>query len=344
MKLSQINILWTGLLLLLIMSCKKEGSLDYATAPESGAILSSSKGGSLALALETQDDTATVFKWNTVSYGNNIPVTYTLQYDSIGKNFSSPIDVVLGSSTSIGITQSMLNGYGIKSGIAADASGGLEFRIKSAVGLAGVLPSYSNMIKLLFNTYGSTVYWYVPGDYQGWNPSAAPRLGSSNLDNYQGYIWVPSGNSGEFKITSHPNWDHANYGGTNTTLDPSGPNLVWPAVGKYYLVTASLSQLTWSATAISTWGVIGDATSGGWDTSTPLTYDVAAGVWKASVTFKGSGSWKFRANNGWDINLGANTGSVFLKDGGDNISSPAAGTYTVTLNLSNPLKYTYTVE
>ncbi|GAB3414281.1 SusE domain-containing protein [Niabella aquatica] len=324
------------------MSCKKEGSLNYAATPETGATLSSSKAGPLALALETQDDTATVFNWNKVSYETDVPVTYTLQYDSVGKNFSSPVDVVLGASTSVGITQSMLNGYGIKSGIAADASGGLEFRIKSAIGLKGVLPSYSNVIKLLFNTYGSIAYWYVPGDYQGWNPSAAPRLGSSDLDNYQGYIWVPSGNSGEFKITSHPNWDHTNYGGTSTKLDPSGPNLVWPAVGKHYLVTASLSKLTWSATTINTWGVIGNATPGGWDNSTPMTYDPATGKWKATVTFT-AGEFKFRANNNWDLSLGSGPSGYLTSDNGGNLSI-TGGTKTIYLDLREPLKYSYTIE
>jgi hypothetical protein len=50
--------------------------------------------------------------------------------------------------------------------------------------------------------------------------------------------------------------------------------------------------------------------------------------------------WKFRANNGWDINLGGNLAG--LTEGGDNIKCAEDGTYTVTLDLSS-YPYTATV-
>ena len=50
---------------------------------------------------------------------------------------------------------------------------------------------------------------------------------------------------------------------------------------------------------------------------------------------------KFRANNGWDINLGGNLSG--LTYGGDNISISEAGNYKIVLDLSNPLKYKATI-
>jgi hypothetical protein len=50
--------------------------------------------------------------------------------------------------------------------------------------------------------------------------------------------------------------------------------------------------------------------------------------------------WKFRANDGWDINLGGSLSN--LTQGGDNIVCSEAGTFTITLDLSS-LPYTATV-
>ncbi|MFN7013687.1 MAG: DUF5116 domain-containing protein, partial [Bacteroidia bacterium] len=57
-----------------------------------------------------------------------------------------------------------------------------------------------------------------------------------------------------------------------------------------------------------------------------------------------AGGYKFRANNAWDINLGADSdldGS--MNYGGPDLSVDTAGTYNVVLDLSNPRQYTYSV-
>ena len=82
-------------------------------------------------------------------------------------------------------------------------------------------------------------------------------------------------------------------------------------------------------TLINTIGVIGDATPNGWDASTPLTTTDNL-IWTGTIAFKG-GEFKFRANDGWDINLGGAISD--LTQGGDNIASPGEGNYEVTLDL-----------
>jgi hypothetical protein len=67
-----------------------------------------------------------------------------------------------------------------------------------------------------------------------------------------------------------------------------------------------------------------------------MTFDPAANLWTATATM-GVGEFKFRANNGWDINLGGDLQN--LSYGGDNIAVTEAGTYLVTLDLSNPVAY-----
>ncbi|MDE5651322.1 MAG: hypothetical protein K2I35_10075 [Duncaniella sp.] len=52
-----------------------------------------------------------------------------------------------------------------------------------------------------------------------------------------------------------------------------------------------------------------------------------------------NGQFKFRANDGWDINLGGSISD--LQQNGENISFTDEGTYVVTLDLS-AIPYTAT--
>jgi hypothetical protein len=79
------------------------------------------------------------------------------------------------------------------------------------------------------------------------------------------------------------------------------------------------------------WGVIGDASAGGWDSDRDLFYkglDTEKGHYWAGIAYLGAeGAFKFRANNGWDLNLGGGVtfdgAATVLIKGGDNIIAPA---------------------
>jgi hypothetical protein len=79
-------------------------------------------------------------------------------------------------------------------------------------------------------------------------------------------------------------------------------------------------------------GIVGSATSGGWDTDTDLTSDASNPfLWSKIVTLT-DGESKFRADDGWDVNWGASEfpGGVGSA-GGPNIPTKG-GTYFVTFN------------
>ncbi len=303
-------------------------------------VLTTSSNGPIAATIATKDDVGATFSWVKPAYDYSI--TYTIEYDSTGKNFSNVHTIAGGDNiVSKDITKGTFNAAAKTVGIATGVTGSVDFRIKATIATTNQV-SYSNAVSVQVTPADLIIFMYMPGDYQGWSPEVAPKIASSDGVNFEGYVNVPAGGSGEFKITSAPDWSHTNYGGNATTLSTSGGNLVWPnGTGTYYKVNVNLSTLAWSATQITTWGVIGDATPGGWDNSTALTYDVSAKVWKATVTF-GSGQFKFRANNGWDINLGGSASG--LNYGGDNIPAPSAGPHVVTLDLNNPPNYTYTIN
>ena len=199
---------------------------------------------------------------------------------------------------------------------------------------------YTYKIELLGNAKRQL---YVPGGHQGWNPASAPIVYSPSLDwKFDGYVYMAGGN--EFKFTSDPDWAHTNYGnGGNGTLSTAGDagNLTVSETG-FYRLTADLSKEPYTYTATATnWGLIGSATAGGWDTSTPMTLNTATGEWTVTTSLTGGQEFKFRANDGWDINLGGNVNN--LTYGGDNIPVASDGRYLVTLKLGDASAYTCTV-
>ena len=95
-----------------------------------------------------------------------------------------------------------------------------------------------------------------------------------------------------------------------------------------------------------TWGIIGDATEGGWDTDTDMTYDPEAGVWKVTAELQ-QGGIKFRRNDSWTINYGPRNnddGILYLDDPGAH-GIAEAGTYEIILefNQENPATATYSI-
>ncbi len=195
----------------------------------------------------------------------------------------------------------------------------------------------------------------MPGAYQGWNPATAPQIGAvaGSGKRFEGFVNFTGTGEQPFKFTNAPDWTHTNYGnGGSGTLDPDGhaAGLTVPA-GGYYELTADLEKNTWTATK-TTWSVIGNATPGGWENDTPMTYDADKQVWTVTLTLKADGSFKFRANNAWKIDFGLDSNGKLqyvdnpffdynpkIKD----LTAPDDGTYTLTLDLHVPGKYTYSM-
>ena len=196
---------------------------------------------------------------------------------------------------------------------------------------------------MLDYTYKVTVlgnvspFLYVPGNHQGWSPATAPFVHSTDFMNYGGFVSL----DGEFKFTSEKSWDGVNYGAgaKDGALSTDGGAGNLKAEKGFYLLKANISSLTWSAVLIQTFGLIGSATDGGWDTSTPMTFDAAKSEYSITATLK-DGELKFRANDVWDVNLGGDP--EHLTFGGANIAVKA-GTYKITLSLSDAQKYTCTI-
>jgi hypothetical protein len=134
----------------------------------------------------------------------------------------------------------------------------------------------------------------------------------------------------EFKFRANHNWDY-NYGSdaADGKLTAGGGNIP-VTVESDYAFELDLSHPNAYTYAVNRWGLIGDATPGGWDTDTNLIWDAANKVFTVTVDLVSPGSFKFRANDGWDLNYGGNLGN--LSPGGDNIAVESAGNYTITFD------------
>ena len=336
--------LLAGSLLLLLASCKKDevkatltqGPLPALTVSASTLVLDQANAG----------NDAVTFNWTSNDYGFKAATSYTIQISKKGGNFASA------STTEISALNSLTKTYTVSDInkellkiIPAGTASDLEVRIKSDITNTGVASVYSNIVAMKATPYRAIISYpsvYVPGDYQGWDPGKAPKLASVKNDKtYEGYVNIKT-SSLEFKITSDPDWNHTAYGdGGMGKLSTSGGNLKVASAG-FYQLKANLNGLTWSA-AKTDWGILGDATPGGWDTDTNMTYDATTGLWTITATLK-TGEMKFRANKSWDVNLGDDNADNTPEYGGSNIKVGSAGSYTITLDLSVAGNYTYSVK
>lgn len=97
-----------------------------------------------------------------------------------------------------------------------------------------------------------------------------------------------------------------------------------------------------------TWGLIGNATSKGWEENIPdinFTEDtLKKGLWLLANIKLSTGELKFRFNNDWNINYGHNGNDKALDLFGNNIKITEAGTYDIVLDLTDEINPKYSVN
>lgn len=215
-----------------------------------------------------------------------------------------------------------------------DASGSLmEDGPRGVITQAGTVKVEVNMLDLSYSITSAFPYIYTPGPANGWSFENNMLLSTTDYINYTGFVYV----DGEFKMTGQAAWSPLDWGGdADGNMVPGGPNIKVETSGLYY-VTANLTDLKYTITHITAIGLIGGFNNWGGDVEMTPSADFK--TWTADIEVAEPTEWKFRMNNGWDVNLGGAADNLTV--GGDNLKFDAAGTYTVTLNLGT-LPYTYT--
>ncbi len=345
-----------GSLLFLGSSCDSDAALTTLKAVSfpSEINVSSSK---IVLTEDTAEDQVLLVSWPEVTFPVEAPVTYALQFDLVGdtsganawlkaKRIEVGTDVL--SKTLIG---EELNKIAVDLGLPIDVEGKLVVRVEAAMDRK----VFSNPITLTITPYEKSVVFgeiYMPGSYQGWGIETAAALTAIQKGVYQGYMTAAVGAGLGFKLNTERNWaQFYGAGATNSDLkNMSDTDFQLPAAGSFQ-IKVNLNTLKWTATPY-TWGIVGDGTSGGWDNSTPMSYDHQTKTWKVTAVLV-PGNVKFRLNNSWTINYGSkNTtdGIAYLDDSGAHYIGEG-GTYEITMKINDvdpaslgyPPTLTYTI-
>ncbi|HTJ13413.1 MAG TPA: SusE domain-containing protein, partial [Dinghuibacter sp.] len=224
------------------------------------------------------------------------------------------------------------------------SSGGSDIPAPATSGVYTITVNFQTGI---FTLTPSQLYdnLWVPGDYQSWTPSSAPMMAAVKQDgSYEGYVNITT--TGGFKLTNEADWNGTAYGdtaaaGMSGVMSTSGQNMNIPSTGWYWL-QANTKTLTWSATKITQWGLIGDFNS--WNADVVMTYSSTNNNWTGTITAASAGGFKVRANAAWTLSLGTGgPGGSMTSNGGGNIPV-TAGTHTVTMSLAAAGYYTIIVQ
>ena len=317
--------------------------------------LASSNAGPFAPTSATSGSVLTTLSWNQTVYPA-ATIIYSYQYDSTGKNFANAKTVAVGTATTAPLTGLQLNTYAMNCGIVIGKAGSVDFRVVATLSTGQLVYSTTKTLGVTPGAFYN--YLYISGIDDDWNQPFIRSIAQYISGTYEGYLYVTKCTY-NWQLRPYINtWD--SYGFTTISglsgslaglnAGTANHNPDFPAMPGYYYFTADLTANTYKITQITSWGIIGSFAGSGWSTEVPMTYNPTTKLWTASVTLAAGDVFKFRANNdpNWTINLGSagpdGTSIMPLKYGGGNLPAPSAGPHIVTLDLSNPQKYTYTIQ
>lgn len=327
----------------------KSNAVKVVVTPYADPSVFSSSATTVTGALNTASQNALTFSWTPSFVGYNGTVTYTLQYDSSGKNFASPKEMAVGASLlTRAMTQGEINTTALDEGVAGGTTGKIEYRIKATTAQGAT--AFSNAVAVTVNTYVPIIRLYMPGGYQGatgngndWDPPTAPEfirdLRPEALNKlYYMYIFLPA--NAEFKITDGRSWT-TNYGGTGGNLSLNGANLKVTTAG-VYRISVDLANMKYDIRE-GRMGFVGGAVGAGWTPSNVFPNyamgHAANNLFVGIANFTVDG-WKMIDHNDWnngDITAtnvrgyGSNgpSGSALVTNGPNMPNPPAPGRYRV---------------
>jgi starch-binding outer membrane protein SusE/F len=163
MKKSIKFLLNAALLLLVFASCKKDDNqvlFQGGTSPK----LTASSTSAMVLNIANSANQALAFTWTNPEYKfstgpSSQNVTYILQIDTTGSNFTNPgiQEFSIANDLSFSMTVKELNTTLTKLNLAENIPHNVEFRIKSTL-INKSVPLFSNVIKIVITPYLDVVY------------------------------------------------------------------------------------------------------------------------------------------------------------------------------------------
>ena len=165
---------------------------------------------------------------------------------------------------------------------------------------------------------------YFIGATDGWTKAEQKlALVDANTGTYTGFLYCADPNNwgNQFKFQRVAgSWDNEINSSTFNTFEGAATNEngnigVNAGEGVYYF-DVNLANGTIKATKVETMGIIGGFNN--WKGDAVMTWNAEEYCFEATKVGVTADGWKFRVNNGWDINLGGSLDN--LTAGGDNIA------------------------
>lgn len=339
-------------------SCQKDGDKLVATNLEQAKLTATAS--ELVLTENMSDKMVFQLVWNQpepqIEEGYDMAdaaIATTLQF-ATDENFANVKSESTVSSSGMSYTGADLNTLILKMGLTAGERSTVYARIKSTIG-ANISPVYSNVIALAVTPYKPAEkvnYLYMANtDLTNFDLKLCSR---DNNGVYDGFVKVNQWYNFLLTNEATANADviYGSYpadGNQYTLYSGAGRWSCWTSNGGYLYIKADVNNLKWSETVINSLSVTGDFN--GWSaTATPMTYDAAKNVWTVDITTTAAEQWgiKILINGSWDFFFGAGeeTGVCKLSTSSSDSGFPytVTGTHKLTLDLSDPKAFKYTIE
>ena len=353
--------------ILFIWSCQDDDDRVIASATSAPIVLEA-ESNAVDLNPNYKNNPALTLIWSHSDYGVQSIPQYSIWF-ALDETFESGREVFTTTSRSKTWTVEEINILVQEIGMAPNEVGTLFAKVKSTVGDQGQLAMESNSVSfqmMPYTTYSFNDYYMVGNaTAAGWNPDnnnqALFRNPNSETEfSFTGYFDSASPgdiNEGRFKLIEGPSWqpqwgDARNEGEDTHTLSgdvagnpatqSSDPGRFGVPSSGYYTFDINFNTLTYTitpfdasgATIYDRVGIIGDATSTGWDSDTAMMRNAEFDPhnWYLHDVELGNGELKFRANDAWDVSWGSTTSYSGVGElGGPNIPV-TSGVYDIWFN------------
>lgn len=251
------------LLAFVFASCKKEiNEITYngGTAP----VLTASASGPFVLDIANKSNSLVTFNWTNPGYEfstgtSSQDVTYTLQIDTSGANFTTPtkVEKTIAKDLATSFTVGDFNSLLLSGGWLENMPHNFEIRVKSTL-VNSTVPLYSNVIKIVVTPYLDVVYpvpaeLYITGSATplswqcgcpGDGPGTSQKFTKVSSSKFELTIALSANNSYLF-LPAYGSWS-AKYGFTGSgnannpggdEFKPNGNDIKAPATSGTYKIT-----------------------------------------------------------------------------------------------------------
>jgi hypothetical protein len=338
-----INKLITFCTIILIStSCSNDAELTVLKDVKFSSTIEATPSTVVLSATNVNASVMTIY-WPAVKYPIDAPVSYSIEFDIVSDTFgttpwANAIRFDAGESVlSKSFLGNDLNVLATSLGLQHDIVGEILVRVVANLDRK----VYSAPITLNITTFTSQITFpqiYMVGGFQGWDFSNAATLPAISPGVFQGIITFPTTASKDFKFTTALNWNQ--FYGVNASGNfalSGNTNLSVPSYNSYR-ITVDLNTLSYTALPYS-FGIIGTATAGGWNTSTAMNYDYQLHKWKYIGPLL-AGAVKFRLNDAWTVNYGP-AGSPAGNTNSGTVLNDAPGAHTINANGNYEITFTH---